>query len=628
MENVIFLIFRRMRAPLLVLISAYSISIAGMVLIPGMTPEGEPWRFDFFHAFYFVSFMASTIGFGEIPYPFTGAQRIWTLISIYLTVISWLYAIGTILSLIQDSTFRRAVAEWRFIRSVRRIGAPFYIVGGYGETGRLLVGELCRRGIRAVVVERNPSAIQDLELENLSYEVPHVLGDASASHNLLEAGIRLSNCVGVLALTSDDQSNLKIAIAAKLLRKKLKVVCVARSSDTMANMASFNTDHIINPFYLFADHMARALHAPRSHVIYQWLVQPGGQPLTEPRTPPRGTWLLCGYGRFGKAMARYLRYEGVSTVVIEPFPDAAGAPEGTVIGRGTEAVTLREAGIYEAAGVIAGTDDDANNLSIVMTARDMTSKRTRPKASSFVDEDDNSPAAERVNAQHHNGSGLESGEPNRNGADDDERPKESLYLIARENRHDNHLLFEASRVDMVMQSSRMIVWHILSLITTPLLDRFLRQARHRSEEWASDLAIRIRATCGEVTPDTWAVTVDGEMAPALADAIAAGHEVTLDILGRHPRDRGKILPSIPLMLVHKGEESLLPADHQELEIGDEVLFCGHPKAEDLMRWATLNSHALDYLRGAGNEPQSSIGRWIAAMRRTSAARTDASHSKR
>jgi Trk K+ transport system NAD-binding subunit len=564
MIKVFILFFRRMRAPLLVLIGAYSISIGGLVLIPGVTPEGDPWRFDFFHAFYFVSFMASTIGFGEIPHPFSGGQRIWTVIAVYLTVISWLYAIGTILSLIQDPTFKRAVAEWRFIRSVRHIHAAFYIVCGYGETGRLVVRELSRRGIRVVVVEQSTASIQDLELEDLPYEVPHILGDASESHNLLEAGIGLGHCRGVLALTSEDRINLKVAIAAKLLRKELKVVCVARSNDTMANMASFNTDHIVNPFYLFADHMARALHAPRSHLIYQWLVQPGGQPLAEPRAPPRGTWLLCGYGRFGKAIARYLQYEGVSTVVIEPFPDEAGAPEGTVIGRGTEAVTLREARIQDAVGVVAGTDDDANNLSIIMTARDL---------------------------------------------------KPDLYFVARENRHDNHLLFDAAEIDLVMQSSRMIVWHILSLITTPLLDRFLRQARHRSEEWATELAERIREVCKASTPDTWAVQVDRIGAPAIVEAIEAGNDITLDMLERHPRDRRRILPCVPLMLLRDDEEILLPPAHRSLTIGDQVLFCGRIEADGLMRWATLNRHALDYLRGAGNEPQSSVGRWLAARAR-------------
>ena len=47
--------------------------------------------------------------FGELPNPFTAAQRLWVTVSIYLTVIGWAYAIGSLLSLLQDRAFRQAL---------------------------------------------------------------------------------------------------------------------------------------------------------------------------------------------------------------------------------------------------------------------------------------------------------------------------------------------------------------------------------------------------------------------------------------------------------------------------------------------------------------------------------------
>ena len=140
-----------MRAPLIVLISAYSISILGLVFIPGVDDAGNPWYFDFFHAFYFVSFMGSTIGFGEIPYEFTAGQRLWVSLCIFFTVIAWIYAIGRILSLMQDPAFTRATTEARFIMAVRNISQPFTIVCGYGEAGNLLVRAMAQRNLQAVV---------------------------------------------------------------------------------------------------------------------------------------------------------------------------------------------------------------------------------------------------------------------------------------------------------------------------------------------------------------------------------------------------------------------------------------------------------------------------------------------
>ena len=166
------LVFRRMRAPLLALIAVYALSIFGMVLIPGVDDQGRPWHMDFFHALYFVSFMATTIGFGEVPYAFSEAQRLWVTVTIYLNVTTWIYAVGTILALIQDPAFKQALTGARFARSVRRLREPFYLVCGYGDTGSLLVHGLIDRGQRAVVLDIDPERIQELVLDEPEVSVP------------------------------------------------------------------------------------------------------------------------------------------------------------------------------------------------------------------------------------------------------------------------------------------------------------------------------------------------------------------------------------------------------------------------------------------------------------------------
>ena len=149
------MILRRMRKPFIILITVYSISILGLSLIPGVDDQGNPWRMSFFHAFYYVSFTATTIGFGEIPYALNDAQRLWVISTIYFTVISWLYAIGKILTLVQDETFREAVTHTRFKKSVNNLHEPFYLVCGLGETGNEVVSALTEEHYRAVVIEKN-----------------------------------------------------------------------------------------------------------------------------------------------------------------------------------------------------------------------------------------------------------------------------------------------------------------------------------------------------------------------------------------------------------------------------------------------------------------------------------------
>ena len=81
-SRVLFLVLRFMRRPILVLVVVYAVSMVGWVMIPGPVIGGEERSIGLFHAFYFLTYTATTTGFGEIPFPFTDAQRMWAIVSL------------------------------------------------------------------------------------------------------------------------------------------------------------------------------------------------------------------------------------------------------------------------------------------------------------------------------------------------------------------------------------------------------------------------------------------------------------------------------------------------------------------------------------------------------------------
>ena len=177
-HSVFFMILRRLRAPLILLIVLFAISVLGLTLAPGPVVDGETSYLSFFHAFYFISYTATTIGFGEIPYTFSDQQRLWVIFSIYLSVIGWAYTLGAIFSLLSDRSLRQAIAMQGFVRAVRRLREPFYLVCGYGETGRLICQALDRMGLRAVVVEVDENKVGELDLHAYAADVPAICADA------------------------------------------------------------------------------------------------------------------------------------------------------------------------------------------------------------------------------------------------------------------------------------------------------------------------------------------------------------------------------------------------------------------------------------------------------------------
>ena len=180
----IFLILRRMRAPLIILVLIFAVSVLGLSLIPGVDAAGQRWRMSIFDAFYFMSFTATTIGFGELPRAFSDAQRIWVIVSIYLTVIGWAYAIGSLLSLLQDRAFRQALALQHFQRKVNRLREPFLLLAGYGQTGEVLGRSFDALGRRFVVIDNQDDRIDALDLASYHSDVPGLIGDAGNPYHL------------------------------------------------------------------------------------------------------------------------------------------------------------------------------------------------------------------------------------------------------------------------------------------------------------------------------------------------------------------------------------------------------------------------------------------------------------
>ena len=138
LDRVSMIVLRYMRGPVFILIVVYAIGITGMSLIPGYDADGNVHFMDLFHSFYFFTYTATTTGFGEIPYEFSDEQRLWAILCVYMGVVAWLYAIGSIFRLVQNPHFLLALNEHRFARRVQRIHRPFYIICGFGDTGSLL----------------------------------------------------------------------------------------------------------------------------------------------------------------------------------------------------------------------------------------------------------------------------------------------------------------------------------------------------------------------------------------------------------------------------------------------------------------------------------------------------------
>ena len=110
-STVFFLALRRQRAPLIALIAVFATGMLGLAFIPGVDASGEPWQMSIAQALYFMTYTATTIGFGEIPHAFTDTQRLWVTAMILLSVLGWAYILASLMRLANDHAFRPCVSQ-------------------------------------------------------------------------------------------------------------------------------------------------------------------------------------------------------------------------------------------------------------------------------------------------------------------------------------------------------------------------------------------------------------------------------------------------------------------------------------------------------------------------------------
>ncbi|NEK59258.1 potassium channel protein [Geodermatophilus sabuli] len=547
---------RRMRVPLIVLITIFAVSVLGLTVIPGQDDQGRPWRMGFFDAFYVMSYTATTIGFGEIPYAFTYSQRMWVTISIYLAVIGWAYAIGSLLALLQDRAFRSALSLQHFTRKVARLREPFLLIAGYGRTGELLGHSFDALGRRFVVLDLSDERIDGLELGSYHADVPGLTADARDPGHLAVAGLDHPCCEAVVALTNDEEANLAVVMAAALLRPELPVIARVTSRTLSERMQAFGNPSTVNPFDRFGDHLRLALKAPASYQLLTWLESGPGAALPSRGAPPRdGRWIVCGYGRLGRELTADLRAEGLDVTVIESTP-AQGEDADLLVGDGSDPWVLAQADLDRAVGLIAGTDNDTTNLSLVAAAR-----RSNP----------------------------------------------SLFVAARQNRPASAPLFGAMDLDALLVPTEVVAHEVYAQLSTPLLWRFLREMPARGDRWAADLVGRLTDVCGTRLQALWKVRLTDEEAPALGSWLASG-TAELGTLLRNPEDRADPLHAIVLLVVRGREVTLAPGDDFVLRSGDELLLAGWAAARRALDTICVVDAVREYVVTGRRVPSSWIWR--------------------
>lgn len=538
----LWIILHRMRMPFIVIIVTYTIAIIGMLIIEGKDTLGNVYHMSIFDSFYFVTYTATTIGFGETPYEFTYSQRLWVTFSIYLTVLGWFYGIGTLVSLLQDKLLLNELKRAKFKRDVNNIRDKFIIVLGYNNVTSAIIKKALKSGIRIVVIEEDEKRVNNLILENFTPSVPVLRADVHNKYSLIDAGLEKINCKAIISLFESEKLNLKIAITSKLLNKNIILAIKSSSSHQSQNLLDINTQIIANPFSIIASELKLAFSSPNILKLEKWIYKIDDLNASISKLP-KGKYIICGYGRMGKYINEKLKFLNLDLVFIDiKTKNNIPANLKIIYGDADDKSILENAGIYESCAIIAATNDDIVNLSILSTAKKLN---------------------------------------------------KDILTIARENEFDDITIFKNAKIDHIYMPEKFLIHKITNALINPLSDIFVQELILENEKWAVKLLSSLIKEINE-NPILFELFINENQACEIIKSFKKDEIITLKLFHTSLHNRELTNNVVPLLLIRDEMRILLPSWDERIKLDDKILFACDRHAQDDIEYICLNTYEFDY----------------------------------
>ena len=191
-----------------------------------------------FDALYWSLVTISTVGYGDIS-PITDEGRVISM----LIIVSGIAMISFVTSVIV-SAFSEKLGELKENRIIEMVNKneEFTVICGYGQMAKMFLRQNEKVGHRYVIIEKDVERV--VQARKDGYNVIH--DDASRHEVITKFNIDYSH-VTVLCLTGSDIENIYIALNAKSLSPKIKVIARAIDENMKKKYELAGVEHILQP---------------------------------------------------------------------------------------------------------------------------------------------------------------------------------------------------------------------------------------------------------------------------------------------------------------------------------------------------------------------------------------------
>lgn len=252
---------RIIQAVALLMVTTF-VGIVGYILIEG---------YELLDAVYMTVITMSTVGFGTVR-ELSAGGKVFSVFLIIISASTFVYAITTITTFVVEGEIQQVFNRYKVSKSVASL-SDHIIICGLGRNGREAAVELLRQNRPFVVIEKNPSVIEEFITE--VHEILVITGDATHEEILDKANINKAK--GLISSLSTDAENVYIALTAREMHPKLEIVARASHESSITKLKRAGANKVIVPNLIGGRKMANMITRP-SLVEFVEMVSGEGNP--------------------------------------------------------------------------------------------------------------------------------------------------------------------------------------------------------------------------------------------------------------------------------------------------------------------------------------------------------------
>jgi voltage-gated potassium channel len=207
---------------------------------------------------YMTVITVTTVGYAEVlpNMDVTEYARMFTVALLVFGTGTIVFFASTVTAFIIEGDLKNILFANKLKKRMKRM-KDHVVVCGAGSTGRNVIEELIKTGVKVVAIDTRESELKEIADAHPKADYSYVVGDATDDDII--AQVNLTAARGLVAALSSDKDNLYLTVSARQQNASARIIARAAELSHVEKIRRSGADAVVSPNYMLRPSVVRFL---------------------------------------------------------------------------------------------------------------------------------------------------------------------------------------------------------------------------------------------------------------------------------------------------------------------------------------------------------------------------------